>query len=356
MDVEMIAESLAELIARFSTVDLSLIAINTVLLIFSRQILGRFSHNPGSQGGRRLHIFRAVNLLVLLFILFHNLFLPLAEHSWITRVLVSLLVLYLGYLGFHIVAYLIKKRFGRERELNGNQVVSETYNSRALSLISAVSIFIVVLISVVRILGFDSLLEAGGVIGFIGVFLALTQGSWAPDIISGLIILNSRLIEEGDVIELREDGGIIGTVFKTKVFHTEVLNLVNNHRIMLQNSRLRQMTIHNLSKFASARGLREELRFNIGYEVTEGQVRDLFADAFEEAVQDPDIPVEESTPVEVRAGEAGDYAVQWVVFYYTKDVKNLLRTRHYFLATILGHAREKGISLATPMLLEGGAP
>ena len=354
--MQSIIEAMAELLARFSAVDLSLIVINTLLLVFSRQIQTRFSHNVGSQGGRRLHIFRAANLLVLLFILFHNLFLPLAGHSWVTRVLASLLVLYLGYLGFHIVDYLIKKRFGREREINGNKAVSETYNSRVLSLIGAVSMFIVVLISVVRILGFDSLLEAGGVIGFVGVFLALTQGSWAPDIISGLIILNSRLIEEGDVIELCEDGGIIGTVFKTKVFHTEILNLVNNHRIMLQNSRLRQMTIHSLSKFASARGLREELRFNIGYEVNEGQVRELFHAAYEEAVQDSDISVEDSYPVEVRAGDAGDYAVQWNVFYYTKDVKNLLQTRQYFLATIVRHAKEREISLATPLLLENRGP
>ncbi len=354
--MQSIVETMAELFALFSTVDLSLIVMNTFLLIFSRQILERFSHNGANQSGRRLHIFRAANLLVLLFILFHNLFLPLAEHSWVTRVLVSLLVLYLGYLGFHIVDYLIKKRFGREREVSGSKVVSETYNSRVLSLIGAVSIFIVVLISVVRILGFDSLLEAGGVIGFVGVFLALTQGSWAPDIISGLIILNSRLIEEGDVIELCEDGGLIGTVFKTKVFHTEILNLVNNHRIMLQNSRLRGMTIHNLSKFASARGLREELRFNIGYAVGEGLVRELFQAAYEEAVQNSDIPVEEQYPVEVRAAEAGDYAVQWSVFYYTKDVKSLLSTRHYFMATILRHAEEREISLATPVLLEGSTP
>jgi hypothetical protein len=45
--------------------------------------------------------------------------------------------------------------------------------------------------------------------------------------------------------------------------------------------------------------------------------------------------------------------VQWTIYYYTKDVKNLLRTRQLFLAIILKHAADKGVSLATPMQVTG---
>jgi small-conductance mechanosensitive channel len=340
----------AEWFSHFSFVDWVLVVVNGLLLLFSRHILERFS--PGEEGARfsgRVHIFRAANLLVLLLVLFYNLFPPLADKFWITRLLSTILIGYLGYLGFHVSNYLIKKRFGKEREVNGAAVVAETYNSRVLSLITAVFVFIVCLIAIVRVLGFHSLLEAGGVIGFVGVFLALTQGSWAPDIISGLVILNSRLFEEGDVIEVNDNGRVIGVVFKTKVFHTEILNLVNNHRIMLQNSRLRTLTIHNLSKFASARGLREELSFKIGYDVDEAKVQDLFEKAFAEAVLNADILLEAQYPIEVRAINAGDFAVEWSVYYYTKDVKHLLRTRQLFLAVILRHAADNGVSLATPL-------
>ncbi|MET0083298.1 MAG: mechanosensitive ion channel family protein [Sedimenticola sp.] len=330
--------------------DMTLIVANGLLLIFSRPIVSRFSHaKEGVVELKRLHIFRAINLLMLLFVLFINLR-HLADHSWATKGMIVLLVIYLGYLFFHIADYLIKKRFGREREANGGTVISETYNSRLLSLIGAVFIFIVCLIAIVRIMGFDSLLEAGGVIGFVGVFLALTQGSWAPDMISGLIILNSRLLEEGDVIEFNDSDRVIGVVFKTKVFHTEILNLVNNHRIMLQNARLRQQTLHNLSKFASAKGLRERLQFKIGYDVPEERVRELFSAAFQSAVEDADIAIEEHPGVEVRAADAGDFAVLWSVYYYTKDVRHLLRTRQLFLGLILKHSAEMDVSLATPVL------
>lgn len=341
-------------LANFSITDLVLIAVNSLLLLFSQPIINLFSHGEtrNEVQKRRLHLFRVINLMILLLVLFYSLFLPLASHSWVTRVLSSLLVAYLGYLGFHLINYLIKRRFGREREVGGSKVIAETYNSRLLSLLTAIFVFIVVLISVVQIFGFDSLLQAGGVIGFIGVFLALTQSSWAPDIISGLIILNSKLVEEGDVIEFSDGERITGMVFKTKVFHTEILNLINNHRIMLQNSRLRQQTIHNLSKFASAKGLREVLSFKIGYGVEEAAVRAMFEAAAEEAIQDPDIPFDEGMEVDVKPVEAGDFAVLWNLYYHTKDVRHLHRTRQLFLGLILKHAREAGIGLATPMQCE----
>ena len=75
-------------------------------------------------------------------------------------------------------------------------VYAETYNARVLSMLLGVVIFAITFIANVRILGLDTWLEAGGVIGFVGVILALTQSAWAPDIISGLVILNSRLVGE----------------------------------------------------------------------------------------------------------------------------------------------------------------
>ena len=349
--MEGIPASLVNILAHFSLVGKILLSMNVLLLIFSKPIVERYTHGTRESEGqlRRLRIFRATNLFLLLSILVFNLFLPLSVDSWVSRLLGVLFVIYIGYLGFIVLNYFIKKRFGRERELGGKKVWGETYNSRALSLISAIFFFVITLVAIVRILQFDSLLEAGGVIGVVGVFLALTQGAWAPDIISGLIILNSRLVEEGDVIEFADSGDIMGVVFKTKVFHTEILNLVNNHRIMVQNSRLRQMTIHNLSKFASARGLREVLTFKIGYDIEESKVRELFTEAYQAARDDADIPVDEQSDVEVMAGGAGDFAVSWSVYYYTKDVRHLLRTRQLFLGLILKQAAEKGIALATPV-------
>lgn len=62
------------------------------------------------------------------------------------------------------------------------------------------------------------------------------------------------MIGKVDVIEIEDNVPLIGIVFKTKILHTEILNRVNNHLVMLKNSRLREFAIQNLFKFSSARG------------------------------------------------------------------------------------------------------
>lgn len=349
-----------EMLSLLSPTNTVLLVVNVLLLIFARSIVLRFAPDTSNDKSfqRRVHFFRAANVLVILFILFFNVIMSIKDHSLITRILTTIVIGYICYLSFHTLNYLLKRRFGRVREVNGETIFADTYNSRILALISGILIFVIGLIATIRIMGFESLLEAGGVIGFIGVLLALTQGAWAPDIISGLIILNSKLVQEGDVIEFSDNGEILGIVFKTRVFYTEILNLVNNHRIMVQNARLRAFTLHNLSRFASARGLRENLAFKIGYEASEERVTKMFENAFEQAQQANAIAIEFQYPLEVRAVEAGDYAVEWHVFYYIKDIRQLLRTRQQFLALILQQARECDISLATPVRLQhepGGA-
>lgn len=72
------------------------------------------------------------------------------------------------------------------------------------------------------------------------MLLALTQGAWAPDIISGLVILNSKMLQERDVIKLSDSNEtFLGIVYCTRAFHTELLNVVDNHRVMISNSRMR---------------------------------------------------------------------------------------------------------------------
>ena len=154
----------------------------------------------------------------------------------------------------HIAHGFLVRYYGKEREINGEIKFISTYQTRLLSIFSSIFIGIIALVGIIRLLGFDSVLEAGGVIGLIGVFLALTSSIWAPDIFHGLIILNSDMFSEGDVIQFQDHERIYGLVYKTKVFHTVILNIPNNHRVMIRNSKLRDFTVHNLSKFASAKG------------------------------------------------------------------------------------------------------
>ncbi len=326
-----------------------------LVLLFSRPLLQLiFSDRDEKRFRGRLNLFRLACLMALVILLVRAVAHPAAESLWFTRLFGVLLIVYVAYLVFYVASRLILRRYGRERQRDEETVYVETYNSRLLTIVAGALIGVVALVAVIRVLGFTTWLEAGGVLGVLGVMLALTQGSWVPDLLSGLVILNSRLVEEGDVVQLGERKDEVLMVFRTRVFFTEFLHLANNHRILIQNSRLRGMTVQNLSRFASARGLREALTIKVSYDVTEEQVQKLFEQVMAEAVGDPDVPVEEKYEAEIRPVNGGDYAVEWACFYYTKDARSLLRTRQLMLALVLRAAREQGISLATPLLVNGG--
>ncbi len=168
-----------------------------------------------------------------------------------------------------------------------------------------------------------------------------------------MILLNSDIFEEGDVLELNDGAKTMCVlVFRTKLFHTELLNVVDNHRVMISNSKIREYAVHNLSKFASAKGLRENLRFKIAYGSNAHAIRELFSSAIKDLAQGSPTAVESQYALEARVVETGDDAVEWALYYYTKDVRNLYRTRQLLRETVLKLSEKQGVSLATPRLLQ----
>ena len=341
---------LTELFNNISLGEWLLLAVNACLLLFAGQIYQKLSLNSDQQISKQVYLFRIINIAIIGLILYKNIVNPLIETNWLTKTLYLLFVTYIFILAFKIYAYFIHYHYGKRRESEAGVTITETYNSRALILSGGILFFIIWLISCIQLLQLNTLLEAGGVIGFVGVMLALTQGAWAPDIISGLIILNGNMVEVGDILQITHNGKkIYANVYKTKMFHTELLDLSNNHRIMIKNTQLRELFLQNLSKFASAKGLREKLSFNIGYDVPPKAVRDLFTKVETTLQQEFSEFYESQHPIEVFIDDTGNHAIQWTFFFYTKQVKQLLKVRQIFREVILNQAITDGISLATPI-------
>lgn len=346
------SQELLQSFYRFDVIDLSVVSINILLMLFASRIMRAIYHGADDESRfiLRVRVFRAFNLAIIAAFMYYHMLVPVQERGPGMKVLATLVVLYLAYVVIHAIGTFVHTRYGKRKDLDGKTAVIETYNSRLISIVSSVLISVIVVVAVVRILGFESWLEAGGVLGVIGVFLALTQGVWAPDLFGGLIMLNSGMLETGDVIQFEAEQRDVVVVYKTRLFHTELLNLVNNHRLMIRNAVLRDLVIQNLSKFASARGLREKLSFKIGYDVPPDKVRKMFHRAFERAKNDPEIVFESQHSVEVHVLDAGDYAVEYACFFYTKDVRHLLRTRYLFIEKIVKQANDDDIALWTPTL------
>jgi len=334
------------IINQHSMIDLFTISASLILFIAATPICKWLHDNEAVNN--RVSMMRFLNFAVIVAILTR---VWLMENNlWLVKITQVLVVLYFAMLLTQVINFFVRRRFGRKRTIKESISIADTYSSRGLSIFAAVVTTVIALVTCLRILGFDSVLEAGGALGIIGLFLAMTQASWAPDIISGLIILNSRLCEEGDVIQINIDGqNIVASIFRTKLFHTECLDLTNNHRLMIRNARLRDQGLQNLSRFASAKGLREVLYFNIDYRHSEDEVSSMIHRAFENIDTAEKVREEQYAP-EIFVYETGDYAVTWAVFYYIKDVKRLLSIKHIIRSYILKESIASNISLSTPIL------
>lgn len=335
-----------------SQFDIAIIITSICLAITAKPITNWLSYGRQelSQSVMRVHIMRVLNGLIIGAIILKTLFTSTLDVNWIEKVVNVLITSYFAVLSAQIVHFFLLKHFGKQRNSGEQLLITDSYASRVLSLFSGVFIGVIASIIALKIVGLDSWLQAGGVFGILGLFLAITQSSWAPDLIGGLIILNSRRCEEGDVIQFTDSGEIIiSQVFKTKFFHTELLDLTNNHRLMMRNDKMRDIVLHNLSRFASAKGLRECLTFNIGYAHLEEDVSAMINRAFQKFDTETNLREEQFHP-EIRVLETGDYAVKWGVFYYVKNVKSILSTRQALNSYILTESIKSDISLATPVL------
>jgi len=356
----MLSQQINTFLLNNSGVLYGLLVINFLLIVFAPFLIERFSNEEIPQATRefRINVIRGLNVLVI-GLLGHFRFYSEGQSGQGVgvRVLSILVIIYLSYLSVHLIGRFVRVRFGRPVQNVGSSYrIADTYASRALSIFISVFVGIMALISIIRVAGFSSLLEAGGVIGFVGVFLALTQGAWAPDIISGLVILNSKMFKERDVIKIwNGDEYMLAIVYRTMAFHTELLDLVDNHRVMIRNSRIRDQTVHNLSRFASARGLRESLLFKIGYDVPVADVKAMFETAFQSAILNPESVLENQYPLEIRLKDTGDHAIEWTVHYYTKEVATLIKTRQMFREEILIASLDAGISLSTPLTIQSAS-
>ena len=342
--------------------------INLLLLIFSRPIMAVFKSK--SEKGFQLSIFRTLNILFLLFHLLDFVLIILHKdyQNVFSRMAWMLVTIYIGVFLFSFLSYLSRRKFGIQKKFDDTISYIDTYNSRLVDLIILVVISIVSLYIIVDIWDFDSLLQTTGIFGIAAAFLALTNQIWAPDMFYGMVILNSKMLEDGDVIQFGSDSDEY-IINKVTFIYTILLDVRNNHRTLIKNSKLVDTRVDNLSKKASTDGLRMKLSYKVGYppkedvEAFKKRVNDMFCAANDKAIKDENIKVNEKIPFEWYLNETGDYALVYDLFYYvdglpntkvTKTVRSyLLKTPNLLNAEVYNASLEHDIDLSTPILHQG---
>ncbi len=344
------------------------------LLIFARPLLNIIE--SGRESDSKVKILRSLNILVLALQAIDIILLRTNgdyQHYFIKAGL-TVMAIYASLLLYSISAYFLRKKFGNEKELDNNKIFVETYSSRLVSIVLLVLIIISTIYFLIIIWGANSLLETTGIFGIIAAFLAFTSNIWAPDIISGLIILNTQMLEDGDVVVIDgyKDEYIIN---KVSFIYVILYDVRNNHRTLIRNNRFIQSKIDNLSRIASTDGIRQKLIYNIGYPDTsqataeerqetlerfKNKVEKVFTKAFESASEDEAIKINANKPFEWAITNTGNYALEYTLWVYLERIpnskvtatirKHLMRTLYRVNEAVYSASIIEAVDLSTPDL------
>lgn len=353
---------------------ISIFIINISLFIFAKPLLSLIE--KGKDKPNRIRIFKALNLLVLLLHIIDLIVLRTSSQyeGYFIRVGLSLMTIYAALFSYSLCAFFARKRFGKQKQVDNQMIYLDTYSTRVVDLILLAIIALTAIYSLIKVWGADSLLETTGIFGITAALIAFTSSIWGPDVISGLIILNSQMLEDGDVVIVDgySDEYIIN---KVSLIYIILYDVRNNHRTLIRNNRFIQSKIDNLSRVASTDGIRQALVFNIGYMPTEGltpeerhqnlkafklSINRMFNRAFEECKNNPDIKINNNKSFEWAITNTANYALEYTLWVYLEKVpntkvtgtirKHLIGTTYSINDAVYTAAIAEDINLETPML------
>lgn len=355
-------------------VHLAIFMLNIILLIFAKPLV-RLA-DPDKENKTKVSVFRALNILVFVLHIVDLTFLRLNKsyENYFIHIGLTLMALYISLFLYGFSCYLSRKRFGIEKTFDDTTVYLDSYSSRLVDLLMLIVVALTTIYMLIKIWGADSMLETTGIFGIVFAFLAFTSSIWAPDIISGLIILNTEMLVDGDVVIVNDhkDEYVIS---KVTLIYVILYDIRNNHRTLIRNNQFIKNKIDNISRMASTDGLRKSLTYKIGYPQFNAQTREereaqlksfknkvdkMFTLAQENCTDKADIMINNSRNFEWALTNAGDFALEYTLWIYLERIPNTKVTakiRKHLMGTIYKVNEAvytasilEGLDLSTPAL------
>lgn len=284
-----------------------------ILFVSAHPLLGLF--RDGIKVNRRVKVLRSfVVLFVILqaidIILMHG----ITEYeNDVFNLGKSILLIYVSTIIFNIASNWSVKRFGKSKKVDGKDSYIATYYSRMSDIVTIILLSLLTLYFLIEIWSLDNLLQTTSIFGVFFAFLALTNAIWAPDIYYGLVILNCNQLEDGDTFYMDNDKTMY-IIHRINFIYTVLLNVHNNHRTVIRNSRLFEGRIENLTKRASMDGLRSSIDYKIGYPL-QGDIpiaeRKAAVEAFKKGINKMFSAAETEIKKSNSAYLRGDLGLEW---------------------------------------------
>ena len=354
-------------------IHLVIISVNVFLFVFTRRLHGLIYGDEIDA-----HKLLAMRTLIGLFlslqivdIIFHQAL--KSYENIVLKAAFSIATIYFSLAISNAITVVMRRRFGAQREVDGQKRYTETYNSRLATICSYAGLIFIATYLIIKIWGLNSLLQTTGIFGLVFGFIAFTNPIWAPDIYSGMVILKTDLMRDGETIRLNNELFIINRL--TFVF-TSLLSIKQNNRTILRNSQLIADRIDNLTRRGATEGVRQKLVYKVGYpellslapmerrkalDEFMQRIDKMFAVVTEEAGKNETLAINKSRPFEWFLTQTGDYALEFTLYYFLTQLpithiiakvrRHVIGTRNAINMLVYRHSILSGVDLATPLIL-----
>ncbi len=208
----------------------------------------------------------------------------------------------------------------------------------SISSLTRYTVMVLVLLIGLSIIGID--LSALTVIfGVLGIGLGFGLQSVVSNFFSGLIIIITRPVKEGDRILVH---GIEGTILQIRILAT-VINTLTNESIVVPNSKLVQESVHNFSFYDPSIIIKNDI--GVSYSSDVDQVLEVLQD------------VAEHNPFRfdkkkcwVFLKEFGDSSINFTVYTWIRSANDKFEAHHWNNVEIWRMFKKYGIQIPFPQL------
>jgi hypothetical protein len=325
------------------------IVLNILFFIFSGLIF-KYIVTPTDDekaNTRRIRWLRYLNLLLLLVYVVDGLINgPYDSNKWLLQLSQTGLVFLISYLFIQFSHAWALNHYGRDKTLDDEVVSSRTYKSEMMHLIILAITIIAAILLLVNIWHVTNWLQATGVLGGLLVILFATKDAWALDSVNGLMLLYNDDMEPGVICRIPEYD-ILAIIRKISLTQTTFRDLVQKHKIVIPNSKLRNTKIEILHQ-AGSKNWNDFIEFKIGYNTTGKTVEAFFEKVWQIASEKESALNNEKNP-KVSLIEAGDHAIVWRIHYSLENIYRLKSARFAINRAAFDLQQEFALSLSTPL-------
>ncbi len=294
-------------------------------------------------------------LLIVTFLYLSSLFL---EIEIVTRTLKMSFSIGLLYMWSLLANRMILMHYGKEVEVSGQKYFKKWYEVNLFSLTVNILAFIIGVFLCIRIFELDTLIEIGWLWAWILAFMWFTAPVWALDMVAGIIILQSKNFETGEVCYIYEQN-ICVWIKSISLTEVKCIDLRTWNPIIYRPSGFRNLTLKNLSQWISGKSqkITREITIKVDYHQDFEALKTLCYEAFDVMQVDllaPDVTnyFWESPFRILEISNFWDYAVEYKFFYTVNSAFYIIKAERLLNEYLLRAQKDKNIYFSTPDLLE----